>query len=481
VYLVYAHRLFGFTPDDTFIFLRYARNWATGAGPVFNPGEAVQGYTSTLWLAWLAIVTPLSHDPVLAVKLSSAVLGLSLLFACYAVARELLPDRRFPLAPLLLVGFLDLPFWAVSGMDTLLFAALANVALYWYLVSWRVPRAALAVGACLALAGLARPEGILVAAAVGAFEWHRTAHRPSRLFLWSLAAALAVIACQYAWALAEYGSLLPNSYYAKRIAVPGALAGGIRYLRDFLKFSSGAFVLLLAGLAFLDDRARSAVRMLAGVAALLVAYVVWVGGDPWGTVGSQRFFVVLLPMLAVLMDVGAGALAGLVRPHCTTRRVRVLAVASAAVVLGTFLNPTGIGSRPAKDVGGDREMAEYMASLARPGDALVVTDIGQFGYYSGLRIIDTYGLVTPFVARTLTKIDFNRYTPESTARLVAYVFAAHPRFIILKGGMVDGQPQIADECAAPAIFADPRFALHYRFLRASRREPYLLYLREGTE
>jgi hypothetical protein len=45
--------------DDTYIFLRYARNISAGAGPVFNIGEPVEGYTSPLWLAMLTVTWPL--------------------------------------------------------------------------------------------------------------------------------------------------------------------------------------------------------------------------------------------------------------------------------------------------------------------------------------------------------------------------------------------------------------------------------------
>ena len=41
--------------DDSFITFRYARNWADGLGPNFNPGEAVEGYTTFSWLTLVAI------------------------------------------------------------------------------------------------------------------------------------------------------------------------------------------------------------------------------------------------------------------------------------------------------------------------------------------------------------------------------------------------------------------------------------------
>src|SRR5262245_55848844 len=44
-----------FTVDDSFITYRFARNWASGLGPVFQPGERVEGYTSFLHMALLAL------------------------------------------------------------------------------------------------------------------------------------------------------------------------------------------------------------------------------------------------------------------------------------------------------------------------------------------------------------------------------------------------------------------------------------------
>ena len=35
--------------DDAFISFRYAENWVSGHGPVYNAGERVEGYTNFLW------------------------------------------------------------------------------------------------------------------------------------------------------------------------------------------------------------------------------------------------------------------------------------------------------------------------------------------------------------------------------------------------------------------------------------------------
>src|SRR5205814_2662804 len=48
--LVIATTLGRFGIDDAFINFRYAENLASGLGPVFNPGERIEGYTTPAWV-----------------------------------------------------------------------------------------------------------------------------------------------------------------------------------------------------------------------------------------------------------------------------------------------------------------------------------------------------------------------------------------------------------------------------------------------
>src|SRR5881628_2216601 len=42
--------------DDAYIQFRYASNLAAGHGPVFNPGERLEGASGGLWIAAIALV-----------------------------------------------------------------------------------------------------------------------------------------------------------------------------------------------------------------------------------------------------------------------------------------------------------------------------------------------------------------------------------------------------------------------------------------
>jgi len=53
---IHALGFFRLRMDDSYITYRYARNLADGVGPVWNPGEHVEGYTSFLWMLLLALM-----------------------------------------------------------------------------------------------------------------------------------------------------------------------------------------------------------------------------------------------------------------------------------------------------------------------------------------------------------------------------------------------------------------------------------------
>src|SRR5690606_11469767 len=100
-----------------------------------------------------------------------------------------------------------------------------------------------------------------------------------------------------------YGALLPNTFYAKS---GGAAywSQGLVYLTHFLTTTGAWFWLPLFLVSiFVPARRRKVFRLrvvACGAAALLGAYVIRVGGDFM----EFRFFVPLLPLIAVSTEVG---------------------------------------------------------------------------------------------------------------------------------------------------------------------------------
>ncbi|TNF77639.1 MAG: hypothetical protein EP299_04445 [Acidobacteria bacterium] len=113
--------------DDAFISLRYATNWARGAGLVFNPGEVVEGYTNFLEVAVLTVAIKTGVEPVVAMT-SIGWVSLGLLAGIFTAftLRHLVPGRPVVAATMGVVAMLNpvLLSWASSGMESLLYAAL---------------------------------------------------------------------------------------------------------------------------------------------------------------------------------------------------------------------------------------------------------------------------------------------------------------------------------------------------------------------
>lgn len=461
----------GYTPDDTFIFLRYAQNFGDGRGLVFNPGERVYGNTSVLWslalgaAAWAGL-------PLLAVaKLAGATFGAATIIIVQRLAARIDAGAAIA-APIIMVGFLDLSYWAVSGMDTTLFACLVALAL---LATVRAAEGGSDVLAGLAwgVAAVARPEG--VGLGIVALAWLAWQERAARRRVWpSLAAFVLPVALLVAGTWAYYGDPVPNTYWAKRFDRAEAFYRGLIYLRAFVLNNDGALIAGATAMALLFVRGH-VVRLTACVITAYTAYLLWVGGDSWSAPGAARFATPMLAPLAVMMAAGlsfAGAL-------LASRSSRAAAITTAAV-LAVWLAFPSTDALITRRIGSDATIVSHLARHAAADDAVAVTDIGWVGYETGLRVIDTFGLVDPWVARELRKRNNSQYRTGDAERLADYVLGRAPRWIILKGTVrPDGSFDVHDETGARVIARDPRFVAGYRFAVAAAEEPYLLYERVG--
>lgn len=276
--------------DDAYISFRYARNLLDGHGLVFNPGEAVEGYTNFLWTLLCAAAMGLGLDA------EAFTIGAGV--AAYAATILLLArlgTGTLPLAALCWAAHGLAADFATSGLETSLFTLLTVATAA---AAWR--GSALAVGLLGTLATLTRPEGALVAA-LGVLA---VALGPGgrRAAFKALLPGLVVAPVWLGWKLATYGALLPNTFYAK--AGEGARwAEGLHYLWLYAR----AYTVVALGLpaaAWLAARAvgDQATRPLAIMACLLpilyLLHVAHVGGDFM----FARFALPVSPLLLLALE-----------------------------------------------------------------------------------------------------------------------------------------------------------------------------------
>lgn len=310
--------------DDAFITFRHAANCLAGHGPVFNPGERVQGFTHPLWFLVL-----LAGGLVLDLYPLAVILGLISTAAVMLVVAWFFRKRRHAALCLLAVAGILLSSrtfieYQTSGLETCLTHLLVAWVWAWLLarasndhdsrapvVSDSHSRSPLGEGGpeeapeydrtgispspagivlLCSLLMLTRPDFFvpcvpLLILAVRLLWRH--GDRPERLL--SLLAVLPLLAW-YGFATVYYGTPLPNTAYAKTgIPLGTAILHGLAYQRDYGAHEPihGLLIpivlIVQTIIAVRDVRARrpgGEVRLALVLAVWLhAAYVVLIGGD----------------------------------------------------------------------------------------------------------------------------------------------------------------------------------------------------------
>jgi arabinofuranosyltransferase len=412
--ILVAHAAFYFVAlgydavDDAYISFVYARNAILGNGLVFNPGERVEGFTNFLWTGMMIPVVGGGLD----VGRVSIVLGvlfaLGTLWLTTRLARAAqLPRAAGWLAALCLAVDGSFAIWAVSGLETAMFAFLITLGATLYLLEQRHASWVPSSGVVFALAAMTRPEAGAVFALTVGHQLVGRVLRERRLFTYTDIARGVAFTALFApyWLLRwrYYHSFFPNSFYAK-VAPGGPLAQierGWHYVTQFVDVHLGWLILVPAVIALIVAAARAlqARRSIAGPSvgkpdqsglnrnesasadfnglrrristegssfgtfaglfalsyfALLViaygAYIVYVGGD-W-SVG--RFFVPILPMAYLLIAAGLveiyrGIADGAAKLSFRAERSRVEKSLERAGEIFPMAQPSGCATRFARN------------------------------------------------------------------------------------------------------------------------------------
>jgi arabinofuranosyltransferase len=390
--------------DDALISFRYAQNLVAGNGLVYNVGERVEGYTNFLWTMLAALVLLLGGEPVTVSYYAGIVIALLLVGATFIFARRFIGAGGALAAAALLGTSHSLLLYTArgSGLEAGLFALLIVIGSYLF-VTERPTRA----GIAFVLATMTRPEGamlLLIAAAVRVFE-RRTLRDND---LWRMIGVYVLIGLPFfAWRYSYYGDLLPNTFYAK---TGGGLAqawrGGL-HAADFVLFAGGPLLIALLLLAALHaartwragGETRRSQLLIWLVVGLYTAYIVAVGGDHFP---GFRFFVPVLPFLAILLATGLSSLA-------MWSRVPVQRIAPAiAIVIAVLLSGYNLTRSTAFDEvvrGNDesvwlwREIGWWLADNGQPGESMAARGAGAIPYYSDHTTIDLLGLNDKHIAR----------------------------------------------------------------------------------
>jgi len=441
--------------DDAYIVFRYADHVVLGLGPVFNPGERVEGFSSPLWLVLMILARSAGISGESAVTIFGSAAGVAAIVGTWAAARRVADGWPAVAAAALVALHPAHALWSVHGLETAL--AVALLALAFSL------RGGWGCGVALGLLAWTRPEaplfaGLLVAGALV---------RGDRARAWRLGAGFAAVAVPlFALRFAYYGALLPNTFFAKTGGGLGRIAWGLGEARRFVV----SHLPLVAGcaLAALAARGRKAPptvvdAIVCGIA--WSAWVVWIGGDAFP---GYRFWLPAIPLAGIVIAWGLSELS----------RARPGTAVAAAVVTVAWI---AVAARPAvvlEATSGEEFTGRMKAAGAwlrdhAPKDATIAVNYaGAVPYVSGLRTIDMLGLTDVAIARTPIRGRF-RFPGHARAN-GASVLDRAPALILMGGVHLAAAPVEvvpAELDTEEQIARDPRYPALYEQVQVSIDTP----------
>jgi arabinofuranosyltransferase len=428
--------------DDTYIHMQFADNILAGNGFSYNPGEAVPGSTSPLWVM-LITLGGLFTDDLLKVSLFLSSLFYILTgIGAYRVARKLLVSPGWSLPAALLVLFTGRLLWAgVSGMETALFAALCLFGSDFHAGRRNsAGRPSLLAAVLLSLASQARPEGYLLFGAfvVDNFIKINLKDGKRRVFIqgfpWASMLIFILIVLPYmVFAFMHTGHPLPTSFYAKHEVFNWPKTW--RYVRlvveffyhdnlviyMFLPIGIGAWFLRLFRQGTEGERPGWNLVLYWALGQFIVSSILFPS-----IFHFQRYMIPVLPFYIILCILGLERIVEFwkrSRGRDRVPRIVSAAVLVAALLWGVFMSSIMWPGMTARCVKNIRQMQVRIGEWVKRGtfedDLIASNDIGAIFYISKRRVLDLIGLVTPEIIPHVSRIDDKRERDKAVLRFLS--------------------------------------------------------------
>lgn len=266
--------------DDALITLRSVANATVGNGATFNALELVQSYTHPLWFAVLVAANRILLAPIhwaLLLNMAAALIMGAMLIR--AAGRHRLLAAAVAAAAASLPAIVE---WTSSGLENSL-SMLLTVLLLRAVARPGRSGSPLVIGVLAGALVLNRLDLALIAGPL-LLTW--VVGQGLRRGATAVLVAAVPLAGWTVWAVRYYGTVLPNTYYAKlNVDIPWyeLMLQGVSYLRlTSVRQPLALLVLVLATVVLTRPHAALTARLRAAVLAAMVlyaAYIVRIGGD----------------------------------------------------------------------------------------------------------------------------------------------------------------------------------------------------------
>ena len=450
---LYLCHIFAVAQDDAFISFRYAANFLNGEGLVFNIGERVEGYTNFLWIILVALFRSVFGLDFLVISRVLGILsGLSLFGLLYLLSNHNYQKDSwfyFLSASLMMLANPALPYWSTSGMETTAFALTVFAAL---VSEYRKPTL---TPWLLALATLLRPDGVVAFGAVTLYRFSQDRKIP-----WKMILSYLFLLLPYAiFKITYYGSLLPNSYYAKSGIGLEYVLSGLEYFWFFCStvgLYGAVFLVPLAAAPLLWKR----FSLLYLFTAFYLFYIIWIGGD---VLKVYRFFIPILAPLYILFAAGIiefGRATPLRFAYFQRLRIPLTIFLIAGIASLSFYRGYNHAKTYQRLEIALVDKMEYAAVILRrymgTEFSIATSTIGMLRYsLPGQRVFDMLGLTDRYIARNPELVSGLTSTWKERRFNSRYLLEHKPDFILFSTEYKPSAP------AEQALFLHSEFRKNY--------------------
>jgi arabinofuranosyltransferase len=462
--------------DDAYICFRYASNFLSGEGLVYNSGERVEGYTDFLWILLLIFFKKiLGVDFLNTARFLGVVGGISIFFLIFMINRRLegrRPILIFGCVAILLLFNQSLSYWSVAGLETMAFASMAIASLlceYW--------RPNL-TGPLLIIATLLRPEGALVFFIIMLNRIIVKRRFPIQLFLTYLIPLI-----PYAiFKLIYYGSILPNPFYAKSGLGIEYIISGLEYFWQFAS-TLGVFGLIFVPLILAAKRLWKRYSLLYLYVVIYIIYIILIGGD---VLKVYRFTIPVVPIIYFLFVISLDEILSSLLKNLSWHRILpsciMIMIVCIIGVSSFMLSRNHIRAYRNLELGLTEKM-QFISRMLRkhmgPNFTVAASTIGVLGYeLQGHKVTDMLGLTDSYIAKNPEIIPGLQSTWKERRFNSRYLLQQQPDFIIFSTNDKPSAP------AELALFLHSEFRNNYSptgFLRDKQKDRWaFVYKRWGN-
>jgi hypothetical protein len=295
---------------------------------------------------------------------------------------------------------------------------------------------------------LLRPEGLLALAFIVVYEIFTK--RCPRPYLLTLIVTYAVLIIPYlVFKLVYFGSILPNSFYAKTSFEIGQLVNGLEYTALYFWHYLGAGLFVIPVIV-LWKRLDQKVRILILFSLLYLIYVTVIGGD---VLKVHRFLIPVIPFMILATTCSLSIL---------FKHRSVFFISAVVIIAWQLILPYGHVStfnfNEKRFADKMDKMATSLITYDKSNFSLAVSTIGIVGYrLMGRTIIDLLGLTDSTIARHPNPAPEELETTWKEEKYNSrYVLSRQPDYILFSTESKPSAPAEMD------LFLYSEFLLAYR-------------------